>query len=96
MSFALFHKIYINVKALHCLPLSLHMKFVPVVKLQKFTMLKYFSLKTFWFTMVQPFTSGKISTFRNIVAFTISSWLLKVVFMRYAIFFKVPKDEKLS
>ena len=47
MNFALFHKIYINVKALHFLLLSLHMKFVPVVKLQKFTMLKYFSLKTF-------------------------------------------------
>ena len=46
--------------------------------------------------MVQPFTSGKISNFRNIVAFTISSWLLKVVFMRYAVFFKVPKDEKLT
>lgn len=72
------------------------MKFVPVVKLQKFTMLKYFSLKIFSFTMVQLFTSGKISNFRNIVDFTISSWFLKVVFVRYAIFFKVLKDEKLT
>lgn len=72
------------------------MKFVPAVKLQKFTMLKYFSLKIFSFTMVQLFTSGKISNFRNIVDFTISSWFLKVVSVRYAIFFKVPKDEKLT
>lgn len=72
------------------------MKFVPAVKLQKFTMLKYFSLKIFSFTMVQLFTSGKISNFRNIVDFTISSWFLKVVFVRYAIFFKVPKVEKLT